>query len=143
MVSQKEIEETRARIMRVINVNPVPSHTHSQSDITNLDTALAATKTSYNAGTKSSGTFTPDPANGVFQRAINGGAHTLAPPSPAPGDSVSLIIQYTNNGSAGVITTSGFTKVTGDPLTIVSTDNFMLFITVCNSMKLLDVKALQ
>ncbi len=143
MADAKESKEARAQIMRVINANPVPAHTHSQSDITDLVTALAPTKTSYNAGTKSSGTYTPSPSDGVFQRAINGGAHILAPPSASPGDSVSLIIQYTNNGSAGAITTSGFDKVTGDALTTTSTDDFMLFITVCNNKKLLDVKALQ
>jgi len=143
MADAKEIKETMAKIMRVINANPVPAHTHSQSDITNLATALALTKTAYNAGTKSSGTYTPSPSDGVFQRAINGGAHTLAPPSASPGDSVSLIVQYTNNASAGAITTSGFDKVSGDALTTTNGDDFMFFITVCNGFQLLDVKALQ
>ena len=41
------------------------------------------TADSYDEGTKSSGTFTPDPTNGNFQHYINGGAHTLAAPTTA------------------------------------------------------------
>ncbi len=101
------------------------------------------TATAYNLGTQTTGTTTPDPANGNFQRAVNGGAHTLAPPSVGGGDSVSMTIQYTNNGSAGTITTSGFTKVTGSALTTVNGDDFMFFISVCNGFSLLNVVALQ
>lgn len=101
------------------------------------------TATSFNAGTKSSGTYTPNPDDGDFQRAVNGGAHTLAPPSPSPGDALSMIIQYTNNGSAGAVTTSGFTLVDGDALTTVNGDDFLLFITVVNGFSNLTVKALQ
>ncbi len=101
------------------------------------------TATAYNAGTKSTGTFTPDPANGNLQRAVNGGAHTLAPPSVGGGDALSMTIQYTNNGSAGTITTSGFTKVTGSALTTVNGDDFMFFVSVINGFSLLNVVALQ
>ena len=101
------------------------------------------TATAYNAGTQSSGTYTPDPDNGNFQRAVNGGAHTLAPPAATPGDSLSMVIQYTNNGSAGTITTSGFTKVSGDALTTTNGDDFMFDITVVNGFSRLIVTALQ
>jgi hypothetical protein len=67
------------------------------------------TATPYDAGTKSTGTFTPDPALGNKQRFINGGAFTLAPQA-----SVSDInFEVTNNGSAGAVTVSGFDKVVG------------------------------
>ncbi len=101
------------------------------------------TGTAFNAGTKSSGTFTPAPASGNLQRAVNGGAHTLAPPSVSPGDSCQITIQYTNNGSAGTITTSGFTIVTGSSLTTVNGDDFLFFMTVINGFSLLNVVALQ
>jgi hypothetical protein len=101
------------------------------------------TASGYSAGTKSSGTFTPDPANGNLQYATNGGAHTLAPPSTGTGDAVSMAIQYTNNGSAGTITTSGFTKVTGDSLTTTNTSKFMFYITVINSISHLNIVAMQ
>lgn len=100
------------------------------------------TSTAYNAGTKSSGTFTPDPANGNLQRAVNGGAHTLAPPSVGAGDAASVVIQYTNNGSAGAITTSGFTKVTGS-FTTTNGDDFMCYCTVVNGFSHLIIQALQ
>ena len=101
--------------------------------------AVGFSVTDFDAGTQSSGTYTPDEANGPFQRIINGGAHTLAPPS----NSTSLIIQYTNNSSAGTITTSGFTKVDGDTITTTNTHKFFFYITKSNSLSLLSVKALQ
>ncbi|MFD1985897.1 DUF2793 domain-containing protein [Mesorhizobium newzealandense] len=101
------------------------------------------TASGYSAGTKSSGTFTPDPANGNLQYAVNGGAHTLAPPSTGGGNALSMVIQYTNNGSAGALTTSGFTKKTGDALTTVNGDDFLFHITVLNGFSHLNVVALQ
>lgn len=93
----------------------------------------------YAAGTKSSGTFTPDAANGNFQTATNGGAHTLAPPS----SSCTIIILYTNNGSAGTITTSGFTQVDGDAFDTTDTNKFVCYVTKIGSSSVLTVKALQ
>jgi hypothetical protein len=95
--------------------------------------------TSYNAGTQSTGTFTPDPANGNFQYAVNGGAHTLAPPS----SDCSIVVQYTNNGSAGAVTTSGFTYTSGDSLTTTNGDDFLLFITRLNGFSHLHKQKLQ
>lgn len=97
------------------------------------------TSTDYSAGTKSTGTFTPDPANGNFQYAVNGGAHTLAPPA----SSCTMIIQYTNNASAGSITTSGFTKVTGLTPGTTNGDDFLAFITRINGFSHLAWQALQ
>ena len=96
------------------------------------------TVTPYNAGTKSSGTFTPDPANGNYQYALNGGAHTLAPPAT----DCNMVIQYTNNGSAGTITTSGFTSVSGAPDT-VNGDDFFAYITRVNGFSALQWFPLQ
>lgn len=97
------------------------------------------TATAYNAGTKSTGTFTPDAANGNFQYAVNGGAHTLAPPTGG----VTMIVQYTNNAFAGAVTTSGFTKVTGDTISTANGDDFLFFITVVNGFSHLHVQAMQ
>ena len=79
--------------------------------------------TPYDAGTQSSGTFTPDLANGNVQQATNGGAHTLAPPD----DDGPLIVEYVNNGSAGAITTSAFDSVTGS-FTTTNGDKFQCYI---------------
>jgi hypothetical protein len=65
----------------------------------------------YDNGTKTTGTFTPSPLNGAVQKCVNGGAFTLAPYTTK---ACSFLLNITNNGSAGAITTSGFTKVTGD-----------------------------
>lgn len=108
-----------------------------KSDVT-ANLTVGYTATAYNAGTKSSGTFTPDPALGNLQRAVNGGAHTLAPPSA----DTTLVVQYTNNGSAGAITTSGFTKVDGS-FTTTNGDDFMCYVTVVNSFSHLSIIALQ
>jgi hypothetical protein len=90
-------------------------------------------------GTKSSGTYTPTYAGGNFKTAVNGGAHTLAPQSGTG----TLIVQYTNDGSAGAITTSGFTVVTGDDLTTTNGDDFMCYLTVVSTFSQLHVVALQ
>ena len=90
-------------------------------------------------GTKSSGTYTPTYSGSNFKTATNGGAHTLAPQSGTG----TIIIQYTNNASAGAVTTSGFTIVTGDSLTTTNGDDFMLYSTVVSTFKHLHVVALQ
>jgi hypothetical protein len=95
--------------------------------------------TPYNAGTKSSGTYTPNEADGNMQYAVNGGAHTLAPPS----NNCSMIIQYTNNGSAGTITTSGFTIVSGDAPGTTNGDDFIAYVVKINGFSHLTWVALQ
>jgi len=101
--------------------------------------AIGFAATPLNAGTKSSGTYTPAESSGNFQYAVNGGAHTLAPPT----NNCTIVIQYTNNASAGAITVSGFTKVDGDGATTTNGDDFFYYITKLNGFSLLTVKALQ
>jgi hypothetical protein len=80
-----------------------------ESDATaNLTAGFTAT--AFDAGTKTTGTFTLDPTEGNIQRCVNGGAFTLAPPA----SDCSMVLKVTNNASAGTITTSGFTMVSGD-----------------------------
>jgi hypothetical protein len=89
-------------------------------------------------GTKSSGTFTPDPGDRPVQSYTNGGAHTLAPGT----NYGSYRLDITNNASAGAITTSGWTKVTGT----FATTNGHKFMVYCNISEIgsaLDVVALQ
>ena len=100
------------------------------------------TATADDDGTKSSGTYTPDPAGGNLKRIVNGGAFTLAAPT-ATGD-YTIIIQMTNNASAGAVTTSGFTKTNGaGALTTTNGDDFFLYITKINGFTSLFVEALQ
>ena len=54
------------------------------------------------------------------------------------GDGIEL-----GNGSAGTITTSGFTVVNGDALDTTNTNKFLLFITKIASSSVLTVQALQ
>ena len=113
------------------------------ADTLKADTADVLTvgfaATPHSAGTKSSGTYTPDEANGNFQYATNNGAHTLAPPT----NDCNLVIQYTNGASAGAITTSGFTKVTGDSFDTTNGNDFLAYITKINGFSHLNVVALQ
>lgn len=104
------------------------------------DLTAGFTSASVDQGTKSSGTFTPAFAAGNVQHYTNGGAHTLAPPSSGNG---SIIIDMTNDGSAGAVTTSGFTKVTGDALTTTNGHKFRFFITVGNAGSHLHKQAMQ
>jgi hypothetical protein len=101
--------------------------------------AVGYSATPDNAGTKSSGTYTPDEADGGLAYAVNGGAHTLAPPS----NNCTIIIQYTNDGSAGTITTSGFTYVTGDTISTTNGDDFFFYVIKNNGFSQLHVTALQ
>jgi len=96
-------------------------------------------QTVYDLGTNTSGTETLSAVNGNMQSGINGGAHTLAPQSQLS----TIVVQYTNNGSAGTLTTSGYTIVTGDSLTTTNGDDFMMYSTVVGSFKHLNVVALQ
>ncbi len=80
-------------------------------------------------------------SGGNFRRVVNGGAHTLAAPT-ATGD-YTLVIQYTNNGSAGPITLSGFALVTGDDFTAVNGDDFLVYIAKVNGFTHASVVALQ
>jgi hypothetical protein len=90
-------------------------------------------------GTISSGTVTPDPGDRPQQHYTNGGAHTLAPSTNAG----SILVDITNNSTAGAITTSGFTKVSGDSFTTTDTHKFRCHISVGNGGSLLNVQALQ
>ncbi|TIQ95482.1 hypothetical protein [Mesorhizobium sp.] len=107
------------------------------------DTTLTAGYfgTDVSDGTKSSGTYTPSPAGGNFRSATNNGAHTLAAPSAS--GSYSLVIDYTNGATAGAITTSGFTKVTGDAFTTTNGNKFRLFVSKGQGGTHLHVQALQ
>lgn len=110
--------------------------------IRNNETATLATgyaTTSHDLGTITTGTVTPDEVDGQFQYYVNGGAHTLAPPA---NDTV-ITVQITNNGSAGAITTSGFTRTTGDTFTTTNGHDFIADMRRINGFTQLHVTALQ
>ena len=131
---------------QINHVDGTTSNIQTQLDnrvTSNADDALTGgyTATADDDGTKSTGTYTPDPAGGNLKRIVNGGAFTLAAPT-ASGD-YTLIIQMTNNASAGAITVSGFNKQSGDNLTSTDGDDFFLFITKINGFTALTVQSLQ
>ena len=117
------------------------------ADILKADTADELTAgfsaAAHSAGTKSSGTYTPDVDDGNFQFATNGGAHTLG----VPAKNCTMVILYKNNASAGTLTTSGYTVTDGDDLTTTNGHEFFLYITRINdgstTFSMLTVKALQ
>lgn len=94
--------------------------------------------TSKNLGTKATGTLTLDPSDCALQHYINGGAHTLAPSA----NTGICTLDITNNASAGAITTSGFTKVTGS---FATTDalKYRCRIVVGNAGSSLEILAMQ
>jgi len=96
-------------------------------------------QTVYDLGTNASGTETLDSDNGNFQKGVNGGAHTLAPQSQLS----TIVVQYTNDSSAGSLTTSGYDIVTGDSLTTTNGHDFFLYSTVNGAFQHLHVVALQ
>jgi len=95
--------------------------------------------TSKDLGTKTTGTVTPDPGDRPMQHYVNGGAHTLAPSANVG----SYLLDITNNASAGAITTSGFTFVTGDAFTTTNGHKFRCHISIGAAGSLLQVQALQ
>jgi len=79
--------------------------------------------TTFDQGTKSSGTFTPEPANGVHQKVVNNGAFTWA----APTTEGEFRVKVTNGSSAGVITFSGFERKIGTgALDTINTNKFLV-----------------
>lgn len=98
-----------------------------------------STYTSFNGGTPAAAsTFTPTSVNGNVQHITNNAAFTLAPPAN-PG---SFMIEIVNGATAGAITTSGFTKVSGDPFTTTNGKKFVAQITRTNSVTRLNVEAM-
>lgn len=89
-------------------------------------------------GTISSGTVTLDPGDRPLQSYTNGGAHTLAPGS----SNGYLLLDITNNGSAGTITTSGWTKVVGS-FTTSSGHKFRCGCSISTAGSLLTIQAMQ
>ena len=104
---------------------------------------LAATTgfsaTIFDHGTVSSLTVNLSAFNGNFQKVTNGGAHTLVPQL----EDSTIIVQYTNNASAGTLTVSGFTQTTGDSLTTTNGHDFFCYCTVMGDFKQIHVVALQ
>lgn len=98
-----------------------------------------AAVTSKSLGTQSSGTLTLDMGDRPLQHYTNGGAHALAPGTVTG----SCLVDITNNGSAGAITTSGWTKVSGDPFTTTNGHKFRCHSSVGNGGSYLVVGALQ
>lgn len=110
---------------------------------TTANLIVGYTSTAFDNGTVSTGTLTPNPALGNLQRVINNGAHTLAPPSVGTGDSLTMVIKYTNGATAGAVTTTGFTKVTGDTYNTTNGNRFLFYISVIQTASHLNVVALQ
>lgn len=120
-----------------VTVQPYDADTLKADTGDNLTAGF--TTTPYDAGTQSSGSWQPDALNGNIQTATNGGAHTLTPPA----NSCSICVKYTNNGSAGAITTSGFTITTGDTYVTTDTYKFLFYLTNAGGDSHLHIVALQ
>ena len=95
--------------------------------------------TSLSLGTPSAAsTVTLDPGDRPLQHLTNNAAFTLAPGS----NSGSIILDITNGASAGVITTSGFTKVIG-AFTTTNGHKFRCVSVVGNAGSTLTIQAMQ
>lgn len=95
-------------------------------------------------GTITSGTVTPEVDSNTkenFKTLTANGAFTLAPPSTS--SNCAIVIQATNGASAGAITTSGFTFVTGDTYETTSGNDYLFFIYKVGSFSLLNIVAMQ
>lgn len=106
-----------------------------------VDDTLTAgfSSTAANDGTKSSGTYTIASSGSNYKTIVGGGAFTLAPASTVS----SIIIQLTNNASAGAVTLTGWTATSGDDLSTVNAADFLLYCTTIGSFSHLHIQALQ
>ena len=123
-------------------VSPIKTDFDSVALLNAADQVLVggARVTSLSDGTKSGGgTYTPDPGDRPLIHITNGGAFTLAPGS----NTGSYLLDITNNSSAGAITTSGWTMVSGDDFTTTDGDKFRCHASIGNAGSLLVVHALQ
>lgn len=94
--------------------------------------------TSNAVGTITTGTVTLDPGTRPLWDYTNGGAHTLAPGA----NTGSILLDITNNGSAGVITVSGWTKVVG-AFDTTNAHKFRCSCTIGAAGSLLTIQAMQ
>lgn len=94
---------------------------------------------SKDLGTQTTGTLTLDLGDRGLQHYTNGGPHALAPGAVTG----AAIVDIVNNGSAGAITTSGFTKVAGDAFTTTNGHKFRCHVCVGQQGSTLNVQALQ
>lgn len=104
-------------------------------DVADQTISGGARVTVLDNGTKSSGTFTPDPGDRPMQKYTNAGAHTLAPGT----NYGNYIMDILNTTGAGAITVSGWTKVAGDSFDTTTTSKFRCFCSVTSDMSLLQI----
>lgn len=91
---------------------------------TTANLQVGYTTSSSNLGIVSSGTLTPNVQTRPICHYFNNGAHTLAPIT----DVGSIVVDMTNQASAGAVTISGFTKTAGDTITTTNAAKFRFFI---------------
>ena len=97
------------------------------------------TVTPLNLGTVVSGTLIPDTGACALQYYTNGGAHTLSPGVKTG----SYLLDIVNNASAGTITTTGWTFVSGSSFDTTSGHKFRCSASVSQNGSLLVVQAMQ
>lgn len=121
-----------------VTANKIPnSEIPAQKINATLNQGFATT--SYNAGTITGGTLTPNHVNKQIQHCVNNGPFVLNPPA-----SVTVItLEVVNGATAGAIDTSGFSIITGDDFTTTEDDKFICDVRRTNSLTHLHVTAAQ
>jgi len=108
--------------------------------INDLATFSAGTvPTVHDLGTVTTGTTTIERDNSSMQRLVANGAFTLA----AESEDSSIALLITNGASAGAITLTGVTDISGDTLDTTNTNRFMLYYNTINGAVHLHIEALQ
>lgn len=110
----------------------------TKNDVADQVITGGAVITSLSLGTVTTGTTTLDFGARPQQHYTNNGAHTLAPDT----SSGSILLDITNDASAGAITTSGWTKVVGS-FTTTNGHKFRCSCSVGNAGSLLQIQAMQ
>jgi hypothetical protein len=132
--------DTDTSLTRVsAGIAAVEGHQITVMDTENQPLTGGVTVTEKSLGTITTGTTTLDMGDRPMHSYTNGGAHTLAPGAVIG----STLVAITNNGSAGTITTSGWTKVSGDSFTTTNGHKFLCAASVSAVGSLLTVQAMQ
>lgn len=122
-----------------LNANGSWSGPVAMLDVSDQVVSGGARINSLSLGVVNTGTLTPDPGDRPMQHYTANGAHTLAPGSNAG----SYLLDILNGASAGIITTSGWTFVTGDSLTTTAGHKFRCSCSIGNNGSLLVIQAMQ
>jgi hypothetical protein len=118
-----------------LNLGGVAAASFLQAGLADQAITGGARITVNDLGNLTGATITPDPGDRPMQKITNNGAGTIAPGS----NFGNYLLDVINTTGAGAITTSGWTKVSGDSFDTTTTSKFRCHCSVTTDASLLSV----